>query len=259
MKCPSVSRWTMAMSALVALAAQANAAELWNQASPSYDGYGDGGYAAGGYAAGAYANGSNGYNTAGYAQGMPNYGAPSLASYPAYGYAGYGYGYPGYGYGGYGYGGYGYGCGGAGCGGYGGCGHWGRRHCCGFSSNNNLTCCANAWDGFCGGGGYGCGVKVHRRHRPLGCGAGPCVDSSCGCLSSGYATNCGHGHRCHLRRNRFLASCGFGACSTCGCDGGSGMIMDQAPAQPGMSGPTPAESLPSTPPESPAPGDVPST
>jgi hypothetical protein len=224
------------VAAVSAMSVQVNAADWANQTSAAYNAYGAGGFS---------------YGTAGYAPGMAGYGAPSLASYPDYGYAAYGNGYPGYGYGG------------SGCGdcGYGGSSHCGRhrRRCCGFSANNNGTCCADAWDGYCDGG-CGPGVKVHRRHRALGCGAGPCVDPGCGCLSSGYPTNCGRVHHCHLRRNRFLACCGIGG--GCGCDGGAGMIMDQSPGQPGMSGPTPIESVqppvPSTD-EPPSPGDAPST
>jgi hypothetical protein len=233
MKCPSVSWLAVAVAAVVASwSAQAGAADMANQLNPGYYDYGASGV---------------GYGTAGYAPGMPGYGMPSLASYPDYGYAASGYGYPGYGYGGYGYGSNGYGGYG-----YGGCGssgrgHCGRRHrCCSFSAN--ATCCANAWDGYCDGG-CGPAVKVHRRHRALGCGAGPCVDA-----------NCGRVHHCHLRRNRFLASCGMGG--GCGCDGGGGMMMDQTPGQPGMSGPTPVESLQPPMPsadEPPSPGDAPST
>jgi hypothetical protein len=173
-----------------------------------------------------YGYGMAGYNGA--------YSASDMAGYPGYG------GYAGYGYGGYGYGGNG-GC--AACEGHG--------HCCSFGGNS--TCCANCWDGY-RSGSYG--VKVRHRHRPLGCGAGPCVDGSCSGLSAGYATNCGR--RCFLRRNRSQA---YGA--TCGCaDCGGGAVMDQSPTEPSMSGPTPTESLQAPPPsmvEPPSPGDDSST
>ncbi|HWB10904.1 MAG TPA: hypothetical protein VG826_16870 [Pirellulales bacterium] len=185
----------------------------------------------------SYAAGGNAYGLAGYNADM--------AGYPGYSYNGSSY--AGYSYGAYGgYGGYGYG-------GYGGCDGCGRKHCCSFGGNS--VCCGDCWDGY---PGNGCGVKVRRRHRPLGCGAGPCVDPSCSYLSAGYATNCGRHHRCHLRRNRNM-----GYCATCGCsECGGGTVMDQVPAQPSMSGPTPVESLETPPPstvEPPSPGDDSST
>jgi hypothetical protein len=247
MKLLSVPSLAVACLAVVAwMTGQAGAADWANPTASSY-GYG----AAGNGAAG------NGYGMAGYNAGNS---APDMEGYPGNGYNGYsyaGYGSGGYGYGGYGYGGSGYGgYVGQGIGGYGGCGPCARRrHCCSFGGN--ALCCTDCWDGYCGcGAEYG--VKVHRRHRALGCGAGPCVDSSYS-YANGYATNCGRPHRCHLRRNRAMGYCGAGGCSDCA----GGTVMDTAPGQPAMSGPSPAELLQSPPPSSnsepPSPGDDSST
>ncbi|HEV3340666.1 MAG TPA: hypothetical protein VG125_09920 [Pirellulales bacterium] len=234
----------LAVAAIAWMAGQAGASDWANPSDSSYYGNAGGGGTTG-YGAAGYGMAGYGSGAANFAPDMAGYGGPSLASYPQYGYAAYNY--PGYGYSSGGYGSAGYGSAG-----YGGCaGCRGRRHCWGFGGNS--VCCGDAWSGYCPGT-YGQGVKVHRRHRALGCGAGPCVDGSC--YSAGYATNCGRGHRCHLRRNRGLACCPTCGCSD--CDGGA--VMDQAPAQPGMSGPTPVESLRTpSPNEPPSPGDDSST
>ena len=211
------------LAVIACMAGQAGASDWGN---PTDYGYG------GGYTSGA----------ANFAPEMSGYGGPAPASYPQYGYAAYNY--PGYSAGGYaGYAGYGYG------------GYGGGQHCCSFGGN--CGCCASCWDGY--SACRSCGVKVHRRHRALGCGAGPCVDGSCGSIAYGYANNCGRQHRCFLRRNRAQAYCGAGGCSDCG----GGTMIDAAPMQPGMSGPTPTEQLQSPPPspniEPPSPGDDSST
>jgi hypothetical protein len=213
------------LAVIACLAGQAGASDWANPNASSY------GYGAPG----------NGYGTAGYSSA--NF-APDMAGYSGYSYAGYG---------GSGYVGYGYNyadCGNGGCG-NGGCGHHhGRRHCCSFGGNCN--CCTSSWDGYCGCWAAG-GVKVHHRHRALGRGAGPCVDDSCG---YGSAANCGRPHRCFLRRNRGAACCTDGGCSDCA----GGTLMDTAPGQPAMMGPTPTEFVPpSTNVEAPSPGDDSST
>ncbi|HVX11666.1 MAG TPA: hypothetical protein VHC22_10835 [Pirellulales bacterium] len=175
-----------------------------------------------------YGNGDGTFDTAnpGYPGGMAEYvpGTPAHGAGPATyatgyggaGYAGYGYGgAAGYGYAGAAYAGYGYGgdCAGA-------CNtcrpHRRHRRCCTFGGN--CACCDNCWDGYCAGDpGYDSGccagpVKVHRRHRALGCGAGPCVDAAaCGACAP-------RRHHCHLRR-RCAAGCDN--CNSCGAAGPS--------------------------------------
>lgn len=164
---------------------QADAAEMLNQFGPGF-GYGGG---------------------LGYGIGAPGYAGGMLSAYPGYG-----------GWGGYGYGGLGGGFGGrhhgwhhGGFGGYGGCGG-------GLNSN---------WDGYCNQcGGPSCGhVKVWRRCRPLGCGAGPYIDpNACGAPADCCApAPCGH-HRCRLfhRHRRFAACCVDAGCDDCGMDGSAG-------------------------------------
>ena len=231
MKCLSVMRLEMALAAAMACAAaHADAADPTTPTGFVYYGNGDGTFGSAG---------------AGYAPGMAGYGAtPAMYA----GYSGYGYGgpaYAGYGYGGYGYGG----------GGYGGCDtcggrHGGRhRHC---SFGGNCPCCNNVWDGYCAGdcgyGAGGCGgpVKVHRRHRALGCGAGPCVDAACGVAAACAPRR----HHCHLRR-RCAYACGAVDVGY-GYDGGvmtgPGAMYGNGSAQPNMANPNGAEQL-----ESPAP------
>ena len=248
MKCSQISRLAMVMVATLAAAAmQAAAADLVNPAGLSYYGYGDSGagYAGGSYAPGmagytqgmaGYTQGMAGYtqSMAGYPQGMAGYGSPAFASYP--GYAGYGYA---------GYGASNFGGGNCGCDPWAGYCGGRRRHHCSFGGNSG--CCASVWDGYCNGG-CGAPVKVHRRHRPLGCGAGPCVDAACCGPLSGYATTCAPPvHRGHLRRHRNWGYGQIDAC--CGYDGATGMIMNQAPGQPTMGNPRGAEPL-----QTPTPG-----
>ncbi len=192
MKCLRVLR-VVAVATLASTAAQATAADMANPTGFMYYGYGQGSF---------------GYTGTGYTPSAPAYGvAPGAPGTDA----GYGYGYTAPGYAPPAYGAYpGYGNGGGYAGGYGGYGNGGRHcrrrgHCCSFGGN--CECCNNVWDGYCGAGcaeGAGCcagPVKVHRRHRPLGCGAGPCVDAACGGAPSGRR------HLCHLRR-RHGAACG---------------------------------------------------
>ena len=216
MKCFRVSPLAALFAALALASGQADAADLANPAGFANYGYGDGGY---------------GYGGASYVPGTAGYSNPTLASYPGYA----GYGYAGYGYTGPGTGGFG--CGNCGCdlwAGY--CGGRRRHHC---SFGGNAGCCAGVWDGYCSGG-CGAPVKVHRRHRPLGCGAGPCVDAACCGALSGYPATCGpHWHRCHLRRNR---NCGYPIDACCGYGGSMG-VMDAMPGQPNMANPNGAELL----------------
>ncbi|HVA49353.1 MAG TPA: hypothetical protein VNH11_23510 [Pirellulales bacterium] len=208
MKCLNITRFAAALvAALVCASSPGQAAEMANPTGFSYYGYG---------------NGSFGYGGVNAAPGMTGPALPSFASYPGYaGYpnAGYGYGgYGGYGNGGYGYGGYGA-CGGAGCGRHG--------HHCSFGGNSG--CCNGVWDGYCGGGyGGGCcapPIKVHRRHRPLGWGAGPCVDAACG-AAAGCGPAChGRVHRCHLRRYQ---NWGYAPAGCDGCADGGGTTVDPA-------------------------------
>jgi hypothetical protein len=226
MKCLRVTR-LVAAATLACAAAHANAAELANPTGFLYYGYG---------------NGSFGYTGAGYAPG-PAYGPGTGLAPGVAGMAGYGAApavpvdYPASGYGGAGA--YGYG-------GYGGCDacasrHCGRRrHCCSFGGN--CDCCNNVWDGYGADCGYGAGccappVKVHRRHRPLGCGAGPCVDAACGAPP--------RRHHCHLRR-RWANACGD--CGAYGYAGAAGMVdpgmsYDNGSMQPNMANPNPSEQV----------------
>lgn len=222
MKCLRVTR-LVAAATLACAAAHANAAELANPSGFLYYGYGNGsfGYAGAGYAPGP-ANGP-GTGLAPGVAGMPGYGgAPALPG-----------GYPDYGYGGGAYGG------------YGGCDTCARprcgrrRHCCSFGGN--CECCNNVWDGYgadCGYGGGCCAppVKVHRRHRALGCGAGPCVDAACGAPP--------RRHHCRLRcrRANACADCG-GAYGYAGDPGMTGPVYDGAGPQPNMGNPNAGEPL----------------
>lgn len=181
-------RRVVAAATLACAAAQATAADIANPTGFMYYGYGQGSF---GYAGSGYTPSAPGY---GVAPGAPGPGAGYDYGYVAPGYAAGAYAaYPGYGYGGGNAGGYGYGG-----------GHCRRRgHHCSFGGN--CDCCNNAWNSYCGPGcaeGAGCcgaPVKVYRRHRPLGCGAGPCVDAACGAA--------GRRHLCHLRRRNAYA-CG---------------------------------------------------
>lgn len=239
MNCSTIKRLAGGFVAVLAVtAAPAAANEMANPSGSSYYGYGGSSFGYGGVDA------------------MPQF--TSYAGYGGfpYGYSGYGpnYGVAGYGNLGYGYGYGGYASGGNACGGNG----YGRRHHCSFG--NNCPCCNNVWDGYCGGGSYGGGcagpVKVHRRHRPLGCGAGPCVDASCGAYN-------GRPHRCHRRWQQ-----GYG-CGPTGCDGGyapAGMTIESAPvpnAQPSPAGTEqlepPMPGIDSEAPPSPEPADNSST
>lgn len=195
MKCIRVAR-LVAAATVACAAAQASAADLNNPTGFLYYGYGQGSF---GYAGAGYTPSAPGYGVApgapgpdaGYAYGYtaPGYGPPAMPAYPAYSYGAY----PGYGYGG----GYAGGYGGSGCGGR---THRHHGHCCSFGGN--CDCCNNTWDGYCGqdcGAGAGCcgaPVKVYHRHRPLGCGAGPCVDAACGAST-------GRRHCGRARRNAF--------------------------------------------------------
>lgn len=175
----------VAAATLACAAAEATAADMANPTGFMYYGYGQGSF---------------GYTGAGAAPGAPGPGAGPAAPGPE---AAYAYGNPAPGYAPAAYGAYpGYGYGGGYAGGYGGYGAGGRHcrrrgHCCSFGGN--CGCCNNAWDTYCGPGcaeGAGCcgaAVKVHRRHRPLGCGAGPCVDAAC---------DAGPHARRHARHNR---------------------------------------------------------
>lgn len=183
MKCSRVLR-VAAAAGLAWTAAQATAADMANPTGFMYYGYGQGsfGYTGTGYTPSAAGNGV--------APGAPGPDAGYAYGYTAPGYAPAASGaYPGYGYGGGNGGGYG---------GYGGRHCRRRAHCCSFGGN--CDCCNNCWDSYCGPGcaeGAGCcgaPVKVHRRHRALGCGAGPCVDAACGTAPAGRR------HLCHLRR-----------------------------------------------------------
>lgn len=198
MKCLRIPR-VVAAATLAFAAAQVGAAEGANPTGNLYYGYGQGSF---------------GYTGAGYTPGPAGNGVAPGAPGPDAGYS-YGYTAPGYApadagaYPGYGYGdGYAGGYGGQGCDACDACGgrhgrHHHRRHrhhCCSFGGN--CDCCSNSWSTYCGPGcdeGAGCcgaPVKVHRRHRALGCGAGPCVDASCCTPPSG------HGRHCHARRRR---------------------------------------------------------
>lgn len=175
----------------------ADAAEMLNQA-----GYGLG--------YGNMGNGTGfGYGGLGYGAGTRGYAGPMFANYGGYGWGGYGAGYAGWGYGpgGRNFGGH-HGWNHGGFGGYGGCGT-------GINTN---------WDGYCQQcGGGGCGhVKVRRRCRPLGCGAGPYVDPNCcGPVVDGCAP-CGH-RRCGLfHRHRRSAPCCVDTCCEGGLDGAVG-------------------------------------
>lgn len=211
MKRLSVTRF-VAVSVLACAAAQAEAADMANPTGFMYYGYGQGSF---------------GYSGAGYAPGMASYGAGAMPASYGYGYAS-GPANPGYGYAGYGYGGAGYV-------GYGHAGPHARRgHCCSFGGNCN--CCNNAWDGYAGcADGACCGgpVKVHRRHRALGAGAGPCVDASCGAAPP-------RRHLCHLRRRHAAngAAC-YGNVGTAA----PGMIYDNGTAQPTTAAPDAEEQV----------------
>ena len=168
---------------------QADAAEMLNQ--PGY-GFGYGGGMGMGYG-----------GMGGYGFGMPGYAPATVAGYPGYG---------GYGGMGRGWGGRHHGWNHGGFGGYGGCGG-------GMNTN---------WDGYCSdcGGAGGCGhVKVRRRCRPLGCGAGPYVDPNCcgQAVEACAPAPCGR-HRCRLfhRHRRFAACCVDACCDDCGMDGSVG-------------------------------------
>lgn len=252
MNCSIIKRLTGGFVAVLAVAAAPVVAnDMANPTGASYYGYGGSSFGYGGVDGPA---------------ATPNGTAPQFTTYAGsggypYGYSGYGpnygfagYAQPGYGYASYGYGGSG-GCGNGGCGGYGQ-----RPHHCSFGGN--CPCCNNVWDGYCSGDcGYGGGccarpVKVHRRHRPLGCGAGPCVDASCG------TGNYGRPHRCHRRWQA-----GY-ACGPTGCNGGyapAGMTFDSAPenAQPMPAGTeqlqAPMPGIESDAPPSPEPADNSST
>lgn len=219
MKCSILKRLARGFVAVLAVAAvPAVANDRVNPAGASYYGYGASSFGYGGVDA---APGMPTYGAPGYAGPGTSGAAPQFTTYAGYG--GYPYGYSGYGPN-YGFAGYGYGYA---SGGYGGAGYGRRPHHCSFGSN--CPCCNNVWDGYGGGDcGYGGGccagpTKVHRRHRPLGCGAGPCVDASCGAYGS-Y----GRPHRCH---RRYQQSYG---CGPTGCNGGyapAGMTFEPAPAQ----------------------------
>ncbi|MGH7136419.1 MAG: hypothetical protein ACREHD_11815 [Pirellulales bacterium] len=236
MRCLNMTRF-VAAAVLACAVAPADAAESANPTGFMYYGYGQGSF---------------GYPGAGYAPSTAGYGAAAM---PA-GYSGYGYGYssgpayPGYGYGYGGYGGYGYGGGGG--------PHARRHHHCSFGGNCN--CCNSVWDGYTGcadGACCGAPVKVHRRHRALGCGAGPCVDASCGAPAA-------RRHHCLLRRRN---GCDNGACYSLGGAAGMaapGMMYDGGSAQPTMANPDTGEQVqpppsPSYGNEEPMPGDDSST
>jgi hypothetical protein len=197
MKCLSVVR--LAAAVLACASAHAGAADSVSQA---------------GYFGDGYDNGAMGVAGNPYAPGMAGGGGPAYGPYP--GYAGYGPGGPGAG------------PGGCNSGSPRRCGR--RRHHCSFGGNS--VCCDNVWDGYCNGDpGCGCGVKVRRRHRPLGCGAGPCVDAA----TCGTPDCAPHRHVCFLRRLRNRCCPPADACCVPG--GAGGMMMDQAPGQPTMAAP----------------------
>lgn len=217
MRCLNMTRF-VAAAVLACAAAPADGAELANPTGFMYYGYGQGSF---------------GYTGAGYAPSTAGYGAAAM---PA-GYSGYGYGYSS----GPAYPGYGYGYGGNGGYGYGGPHtrrHHHHRHCCSFGGN--CDCCNSVWDGYTGcadGACCGAPVKVHRRHRALGSGAGPCVDASCGVPA--------RRHYCHLRRrNGCDSGIGYGAAGMAA----PGMIYDGSSAQPTMANPDTGESVEPPPP-----------